>query len=496
MLTNILIFHSHSLCFSFFNSFILSPIKPLIVTILILLTIGLKAQEKSGIVPDFHFSQRTLASSGEDLPFWMTSNQNGVYTQLNSSYVLFQAGLSRSLDRDILKKWGYAYGANMVYGIAGKSDFHPNEYWAGVRFHQLILKAGAQSDPIIYGGLSSTNGNMYRSRNARPVPGLSLSTNGYIPFLFAKKWFSFRFLYEEGILKDKQFVTDAHLHRKNLYLRFTPSPSLSFSLGLEHYVFWGGYSSKYGQLPEWSQYWRYIGGFAGGAGATLNDQMNASGNQLGSYNFELKKDWKTKSATFYWNHPFEDRSGMELDNLRDGLWGIYLLTHKRSSLITDIVYEYMNTRNQSGSIHPNSHITPGDPNKMTGRGRDNYFNHGIYTSGFTHYQHMMGSPLFVPTIDANGISTGFESTRMWMHHLGISGALGDGFFWKSLMTFSRNFGTYEKPYSVPLNEFSFLAECSYAGAKLPFVVKAGLAGDYGERFEHRNGGYIGIEFNF
>jgi len=72
------------------------------------------------------------------------------------------------------------------------------------RFHQLILKAGAQSDPIIYGGLSSTNGNMFRSRNARPVPGLSLSTNGYIPFLFAKKWFSFRFLYEEGILKDKQ----------------------------------------------------------------------------------------------------------------------------------------------------------------------------------------------------------------------------------------------------------------------------------------------------
>jgi len=87
------------------------------------------------------------------------------------------------------------------------------------RFHQLILKAGAQSDPIIYSGLSSTNGNMYRSRNARPVPGLSLSTNGYIPFLFAKKWFSWRFLYEEGILKDNQFVTNAHLHHKNLHVQ-------------------------------------------------------------------------------------------------------------------------------------------------------------------------------------------------------------------------------------------------------------------------------------
>jgi len=188
------------------------------------------AQEKTGFVPDFRLSQTTAVSSGEELPFWMTSNQNGIYTLHNSSYMLFQAGLNRSLDRDTLKKWGYTYGANLVYGFAGSSDFQPNEYWLGFRFHQLILKAGAQSDPIIYGGLSSTNGNMYRSRNARPVPGLSLSTNGYIPFLFAKKWFSWRFLYEEGILKDKQYITDAHLHHKNLHFRALLTPSLSPSV--------------------------------------------------------------------------------------------------------------------------------------------------------------------------------------------------------------------------------------------------------------------------
>lgn len=467
-----------------------------IFIILTLLSTKLVAQKKSGIVPDFHFSQSTLVSSGEDIPFWMTSNQNGIYTLHDSSYVLFQAGLSRNLDRDTLKKWGYTYGANMVCGIAGTSDFHPDEYWLGFRFHQLILKAGAQSDPVIYGGLSSTNGDMYRSRNARPVPGLSLSTNGYIPFLFAKKWFSFRFLYEEGILRDKQFVTDAHLHHKNLHFRALLSPSLSLSLGIEHYVFWGGFSPKYGHLPGWSQYWRYIGGFAGGAGATLNDQMNASGNQLGNYKLEFKKEWTNSSATFYWNHPFEDRSGMELDNLRDGLWGVNFSTKKRSSLITDIVYEYMNTRNQSGSIFMIPAPTPENPNKKTGRGGDNYFNHGIYSSGYVHYNRMMGSPLFVPTIGPDGISKGFGSTKMWMHHLGVSGALGNGFFWKSLATFSRNFGTFGKPYPNPLNEFSFLAECRYNGAKLPFIVKAGVAGDNGERFEHRFGGYLGIEFNF
>jgi len=454
------------------------------------------AQEKSGFVPDFRLSQTSAVSSGEDLPFWMTSNQNGNYTLHNSSYLLFQAGLSRSLGRDTLKKWGYTYGANMVYGLAGTSDFQPNEYWLGFRFHKLILKAGAQSDPIIYGGLSSTNGNMFRSRNARPVPGLSLSTNGYIPFLFAKKWFSWRFLYEEGFLQDKQYVTDAHLHRKNLHFRAALSPSLSLSLGLEHYVFWGGVSPKYGQLPEWSQYLRYVTGLKGGAGATAIDQENTSGNQLGCYSLEVVKDWTNTTATFYWNHPFEDRSGRELANMPDGLWGIHLRKKNSAAFITDVVYEYMNTRNQSGSNAPHATPTPTEPGKVAGRGQDNYFNHVNYASGYTHYQRMMGTPIFIPVIGANGISTGFSDTRFWMHHLGISGLLGNGFYWKTITTWSRDFGSYGKIYPAPLNEFSFLAEGSYNGPKLPFIVKAGVVGDTGDRFEQRVGGYLGIEFNF
>jgi len=282
--------------------------------------------------------------------------------------------------------------------------------------------------------------------------------------------------------------------RTSIFVRLSLPPSLS--LGLEHYVFWGGYSQKYGQLPEWSQYFRYVFGLAGGAGATLNDQMNVSGNQLGSYNLELKKKWETTNISFYWNHPFNDRSGMEFDNWIDGLWGIHLATKKRSALITDIVYEYMYTLNQSGAIPPHSAPTPENPNRTTGRGWDDYFGHGIYTSGYTHYQRMMGTPLFVPVISPDGISQGFESTRMWMHHLGVSGALGDGFYWRSLMTWSRNFGKYNDVYPNPLDELSLLAECRYSGAKLPFQVKVGIAGDYGDRFEKRIGGYLGIEFVF
>lgn len=454
------------------------------------------AQVKAEFLPDYKASLQTMISSGSDMPFWMTANQNGIYSKHNSAYQLSQLSFRRNIDRDSLKNWGYTYGTSMVYAYAGSSDFQANEYWFGVRFRSIILKAGATSEPVLYNGLSSTNGNMYNSGNARPVPGLSLSSNGYIPFFIAKKWFSIKFNYEEGLLKDKRYVSDAHLHHKNLYLKGILSPSLSLEIGIEHYVFWGGNSPTYGQLPGKNEYLRYIFGLAGGSSATLNDQMNAAGNQLGSYNLKLKKEWQNTSATFYWNHPFEDRSGMELDNLRDGLWGIHLVSKNKNAFITDILYEYMYTLNQSGSYHMRPAPTPDNPDRLTGRGRDNYFNHSIYPSGFTHYQQMIGSPLFVPVTGADGISSGFASNRMWMHHLGFSGRFGSGFFWKTITTWSRNFGTYGAVYPDPLDEFSFLAECRYEGEKLPFKVKAGIAGDYGSRFEKRSGSYLGVEINF
>ncbi len=478
-----------------FNIRICSIVKTLLLIAPAVSFTSLSAQQMKGFSPEFSVNQSTLISTGEDLPFWMTTDSNGAYSLHNQTYLLFQAGLKRKMERDSLKKWGYSYGGNMVCGLAGAAEFHPNEYWLGIRFQSIILKAGAESDPVIYSGLSSTNGNMYRSRNARPVPGLSLSTNGFLPLFLGKKWFSYRFLYEEGVLNDQGVVSKVHLHRKNFYLKGVVSSSLSLSLGIEHYVFWGGNSPVFGQQPTWNQYFRYVFGRNGGAGATGSDQINRAGNQLGSYNLELKKEFRSINAVFYWNHPFEDHSGMELVNISDGLWGIHLAKKDRGALITNFVYEYLSTLNQSGPVHLEPAPTPENPSRRSGRGQDDYFNHMVYTSGYTYYHRMMGTPLFVPEI-GNGTAKAFESTRMWMHHFGFGGFLNSRLSWKSLMTWSRNFGTYLNAYPNPLDEFSFLGECRYVTVKLPFEVKAGMACDIGDRFERRFGAYLGIGFHF
>lgn len=452
--------------------------------------------QKTGFTPDINTSFSSYASSGDDLPFWMTANQNGVFTMHNSTYQLLQAGLERSLKRDSAKTWGYMYGANLVYGYAGASDFQVNQYWAGLRYKWLVLRAGAKPEAIQYAGLSSTNGNMYWSNNSRPLPGVTLSTNGFIPFFFWKNWFSFKAEYQENLLRDDRYVMDSHLHHKSLYLRAQLPKNWRITAGLDHNVFWGGTSPNYGKLPGMRDYLRYILGQAGSSSAPKTDILNAEGNTLGMYSLEIKKNYANMSLAFYYNHPFEDRSGLEMANLRDGLWGLHYANANRKAFLTDAVVEYMNTRNQSGSFHDVPAPTPDNPNRLHGRGNDDYFNHGVYKSGYVYENHMMGTPFFVPNINHDGISTGFSSTRMWMQHFGLKGNLCSHFTWRTLLSWSRNFGRYDAPYPSPLDEFSFLAESRYHSSKLPFDVKFGLAGDYGDRFQSKVGAFVGIHYAF
>ena len=449
---------------------------------LLVFVLGLKAQQGSSTTT-IYASIRSYASSGKELPFWFRANQNGTFPVGNGTTQLLRAGISRVMSEGSANRWDVTYGTDLAGGFAGKSYFQPNQYWLGVRYQWLVLKAGAQADPIRFGGLSSTNGNMDASNNARPVPNLSLSTNGYISFPFNPGVFSWKALYSEGMLWDNSYIQNAHLHHKNFYFKMDLPQKWNFSLGVEHYVFWGGVSPELGKMPGWEEYFRYAFGMKGGKGASTIDRINVAGNQLGFYGLEVNKQWKYQQLTFYWNHPFEDRSGMELVNIPDGLWGVHWEKKQQSHFLTEVVYEWVYTLNQSK-----------DPRISPIRGGDSYFNHGEYQSGYTHYAHMMGSPLFVPMLDANGVSKGFESTRMWMHHLGLKGWLRHDLFWKTMLTYSENFGEYQNPYPEPHGEFSYLGEINYQMPRFPLQLSGGLAGDTGNRFEERVGGFFGLKW--
>jgi hypothetical protein len=461
-------------------------------------TITDKPDEPKSAQAEFNVSFNSYASTGRALPFWFTSNQNGAFTSENGYYQLLRAGFARGLIADSTKKWNFNYGTSIIAGMGSKTDFQFNQYWIGAQYKWLVVKIGAKNDSVRFAGLSHTNGNMIWSGNARPLPGITFSTNGFVPLFSQNKWFTVKALYEENFLSDKRDMKNAMLHHKYLYGRATLN-KWKFTLGIDHWVYWGGTSRTLGSTPGIASYLRYIFALKGGANASGSDQANAAGNSIGMYVAEVEKNIGGNTLTFYWNHPYEDRSGLELANMPDGVWGLHYGNKNRGAFLTDFVYEFMSTLNQSGTYH----LQPsGVPGVLTGRGRDNYFALGIgsgpgfYSSGHVHYNKMMGTPLFVPVIGADGISKGFDNTRIEMHHVGIGGTLADRLTWRSLMTWSRSFGTYETPYPEPISQFSCLGELNYRLKKIPLRINMGMAADYGKRFRKCIGATTGISWSF
>lgn len=421
----------------------------------------------------------SLAGTGGRLPFWLWANQMGRYNSDSQTVQNFE--FDGTYDKTIgASDFNILSGARLNLLLADDNDIRFTELYGGLNWKSLQIKAGAFSDQEKYEGLSSTNGNMTASLNARPHTKVRA---GFNRFVHLTSWFSLYGFYEEGLLNDHRYVEDARLHRKALYFRFGGAGSWQITGGLEHFVMWGGIHPVYGKLQGWEAYFDYIMGKAGGENALPTDQANVAGNSYGTYQLEIKKDWDKWQARFYLSHPFDDKSGMEWDNYKDNLLGMYFTQKKQQPLIKSVLFEYFYTKNQSGHTHLVSKPNGG----LHGRGLDNYFNHGIYQSGTTYEQMAMVSPLFAPVILSNGISLGFENTRFSGFHMGATGFVTETIRWKTMLTYSNNFGQYRDEgldsYQPSRKQAMSLMELKWAPKNKTFDFGVSFAADHGSLFD-------------
>ncbi|NOY96445.1 MAG: capsule assembly Wzi family protein [Chlorobi bacterium] len=424
-------------------------------------------------------------SRGGTLPFWFTHNQNGKYTQQGGTYQLLETGFRGSYPLHSLARVDYGLDANISY--SGKLVGQLNQLYLGIRCKRLVLRVGAFADPVLFAGLSSSNGSIIRSVNARPYPKIRLSTNGFIPAPFLKRSLSFKAEYDEGILFEPRVVKRPRLHHKSFFIRYSNSSGLRVEAGMNHYVFWGGISPVYGQLPDGiKDYFLYILGKPGNTDFPATD-VNVAGNQLGDYSILVTKPVKGGVLKFYVSHPFEDHSGMEFDNLSDNLYGIGYFKDDPKSFFEGFIYEFLFTKQQSGG----KHVVTG-PKSSRMRGLDNYFNHGVYASGFTYRGFAMSSPLFFPLVINNeGVAAGFANNRVIAHHLGAKGNFSPGLQWKVLLTSTKNFGTYGSPFSPAKKQFLSYCEVKFAPDAKPVELSLSAGVDIG----NLSGGRVGVMLN-
>ena len=441
-------------------------------------------------------------SSGNQLPFWMSSNQFGLMPESSGALALFQAGTQYDASKDFQWKWGVSLagnyerfpvkpgmtttgsgmttvGSGMTEGLVGNPDGRTadfnlmvDELYASAKWKMIRLDAGMKRFDLDFygagtptlGSMSTTGGHICWSGNARTMPGYLITVE---PFPISKRkivWLHGAF----GDFKtiDNRYVKGALVHRTNAFIMFRMSPRLDFHFGLDHIATWAGTSPVYGEMPvTFDNYYRMLLGKHAGEDGTASDRRNTIGDQLGSLVFRF--DWRGDDWKVALQHdaPYADRSGMRSQNIPDGVNTIWFGFDNKDRWVTDVVYEYQYSMWQSGTRHDrpatpeeSARANPNDPWKQARHvqgGGDNYFNNGEYKSGWTYYGRTIGNPLFVPKGTHAGTWTGretvlgVENNRLKAHHISVAGKLFRKMPYKLMLTYSQNYGTYKQPYIAP-----------------------------------------------
>lgn len=310
---------------------------------------------------------------------------------------------------------------NINYISGENNDFTDKEYgktiYLGESFlkhnfsQNLFLRAGKYyRDFSLYLNDNLSSGSMLISKNAQPMPKIGLVGNHKLK----NDDIYFSYGIAHGFFRKNAFYTQKapYLHEKFIYLHLDKG-SHKFNFGLVHDAMWGGATPKYGSLPSsFKDFLKVMISADGPPGLCPecpNYHQNSLGNHLGIWDFYYEKtNINNQKLKFYYQHFFEDTSGLRFANKTDGLWGIELINYIKD---TTLLFEYMDTSN--------AYDNP--PYQ-----RDRYYWNYQYRLGWSYQGNIIGNP-YVNTnrVDNTNLVDLKELTQMF--HFGATGKLNSNF---------------------------------------------------------------------
>ena len=427
-------------------------------------------------------------STQSSLPFWLVSNKNGIVPNKNNA--LIDASVFSDFSSKGKSDFNYSFGVELVGSKSNEWDLLFQQAFGSFQWNQFQLDLGVKDNPIEMDGLSSANGNILYSGNARSIPRIAISTPEYIPVPFLEEWFAVKGLYSEGLLNDERFVDDTRVHYKNVFIKFGGDRRINFVLGFHHYSQWAGTSKdpKYGKLAsDFKNYLNVIQAKGGTDESNFFEWENSIGNHIGGWDYQVHYQGGNFEAELYRQTLFEDHSGIYMTR-PDGITGLYVKLKGDDKLVSSFLYENYYTKYQSGS-------SPGGSPKPDGglyTGQDNYFNNGIYRSGWTYFGRTIGSPFFLTNAESeDGITLGISNNRFVAHHFGLAGKLFHTIPYRAKFSYTQNWGTYSNPNEMK-EQISWVTEFELVKSKFPFKVSFTIAGDHGDLLENNLGFFIRI----
>jgi len=399
-----------------------------------------------------------VGSTGAYAPFWL---QSANYGQISASPN--SANMNVGFSKNFNKKsavFEYGFKADVLlqtYDNKTKAYFH--EAYLKARLSVLDLIVGAREEHLGTQDSSLSCGGFLFSKNARPMPKITLGIERFTPVPFTKGYLEVKGAVAHGWFTDNIAVTNLLLHHKYIYFRVGGSLPFHFQYGVDHVAQWGGNVPGIGQQPtSLSDYLRIVMGSSGGSSALESDQINTLGNHIISQS--MKIDYRISDFTIsgYWQNISEDSPKFMTNTMNkpDGLWGVSIRNNKLL-IIKGLVYEYLNSTDQSGPFQDKDGVVYG--------GSDNYFNNGIYQNGWTYFSRTIGTPFISsPVYNKNG-GVAVVNNRVQVHHIGLEGDV-HGYNYKALCSLSKNYGNYGTPYPEMIRNTSLLLEVKKLFPKL------------------------------
>ncbi|MDR1809493.1 MAG: capsule assembly Wzi family protein, partial [Prevotella sp.] len=397
-------------------------------------------------------------TKGDYAPFWITSNNYGVGSERpKNGYVrtgLF--GTKRLFD----DKLDVSFGADVLAGrnLTSTSSVYFQQLYADFRYKILGLSIGAKERSAPFRNEDLSTGGLTLSRNSRPIPQVEAGFPEFVQAPYTNNWMQVQGGVSYGWFTDskykKRFAGDGFYsegelyHRKYAYFKFEKNTPWYFVFGAEMDTQWGGkfYDKRY----PWNGYkyssptglWDFFRVFipmAGGDGANGTDIVNIQGEVHGSWHFIFNYKKGDYSIRPYYEHFFDDHSGMWLKNMPDGIYGLELNLNKKRP-VSSVVLEYIHTKDQSGPFlwDENQNI----PVQVSAG--DDYYNHVDYVS-YAYYGLVLGNPLLTSPVYNNGRTLQVLNNRISAFHGGLSGYLADNLQYRALLTYSRSWGAVELP---------------------------------------------------
>lgn len=157
-----------------------------------------------------------------------------------------------------------------------------------------------------------------------------------------------------------------------------------------------------------------------------SESINALGNALGAYDLRLDFFLPSTTLSVYRQIYLEDTVSLQLRSPWDGRWGVALEFENRPGGLRSLLWEHVNTKQQGSKSFERG-------------GTDNYYNHVLYSSGWTHRGGALGLPLALTEEGFGGV----VNNILIALHLGIEGILAGRVSYTARISYSQNYGVHD-----------------------------------------------------